>query len=141
MALGKKASFAKFANYVGEEYLLTNKQAQKLANVQNKVQVLRPNKYFKKTDIGKIVQVKATIVQNKLLEDDYVKVIKQAEDVDYVLLSRYNEIQKKISANNAIREKNAVLIKEEELRQEALKALAKEEKEVALKNKEQTEVV
>lgn len=126
----KKGTFSKIANYVGEELILTNKQAQRLANVQNNVQILRPNKYFKNTDIGKIVQVKATVVQNKLLEDDYVTVIRAPEDVDYVLLAKYNELQKKLGANKLIKEKNILIRKEEALRQEALKALAKEAKEV-----------
>lgn len=126
----KKGTFSKIANYVGEELILTNKQAQRLANVQNNVQILRPNKYFRNTDIGKIVQVKATVVQNKLLEDDYVTVIRAPEDVDYVLLAKYNELQKKLGANRLIKEKNILLKKEEALRQESLKALAKEAKEV-----------
>ncbi|KAL6927234.1 hypothetical protein ACO0SA_003526 [Hanseniaspora valbyensis] len=139
MALGKKAPFTKFANYVGEELILSNKQAQRLANVQNNVQILRANNYFKNTDIGKIIQVKATIVQNKLLEDDYVKVIKSSKDVDYVLLAKYNELQKKLSANKIIKEKNLAIKQEEQLRAEALKALAKEAAEVKLEGSEENQ--
>ncbi|OBA26045.1 hypothetical protein HANVADRAFT_3170 [Hanseniaspora valbyensis NRRL Y-1626] len=139
MALGKKAPFTKFANYVGEELILSNKQAQRLANVQNNVQILRANNYFKNTDIGKIIQVKATIVQNKLLEDDYVKVIKSSKDVDYVLLAKYNELQKKLAANKIIKEKNLAIKQEEQLRAEALKALAKEAAEVKLEGSEENQ--
>lgn len=139
MALGKKAPFTKFANYVGEELILSNKQAQRLANVQNNVQILRANNYFKNTDIGKIIQVKATIVQNKLLEDDYVKVIKFSKDVDYVLLAKYNELQKKLAANKILKEKNLAIKQEEQLRAEALKALAKEAAEVKLEGSEENQ--
>lgn len=139
MALGKKAPFTKFANYVGEELILSNKQAQRLANVQNNVQILRANNYFKNTDIGKIIQVKATIVQNKLLEDDYIKVIKSSKDVDYVLLAKYNELQKKLAANKILKEKNLAIKQEEQLRAEALKALAKEAAEVKLEGSEENQ--
>ena len=57
----------------------------------------------------------------------------------YKRQAKYNELQKKLAANKILKEKNLAIKQEEQLRAEALKALAKEAAEVKLEGSEENQ--
>ena len=83
------------------------------SNINNKVQLLKSYNQYTADKIGSLLTIKGTVVQNKLLPYGVVKVITSPEDIDYILLSKYNELEKKRAKENEIKNMNLARIKAE----------------------------
>lgn len=101
------------SNYVAVEQKVTADMIREASNIQNKVQLLKPYNQYTSEKIGSLLTVKGTIVQNKLLPNGVVRVINSPQDIDYILLSKYNELEKKRVREEEIKNMNLARIKAE----------------------------
>ncbi|KAL6935551.1 hypothetical protein ACO0R3_000602 [Hanseniaspora guilliermondii] len=101
------------SNYVAVEQKVTVDMIREASNIQNKVQLLKPYNQYPAEKIGSLLTIKATIVQNKLLPNGIVRVINSPQDIDYILLSKYNELEKKRVREEEIKNMNLARIKAE----------------------------
>lgn len=91
------------SNYVAVEQKVTADMIREASNIQNKVQLLKPYNQYTSEKIGSLLTIKGTIVQNKLLPNGVVRVINSPQDIDYILLSKYNELEKRESEKKKLR--------------------------------------
>ncbi|GMM41155.1 hypothetical protein FOG51_02656 [Hanseniaspora uvarum] len=101
------------SNYVSVEKKVTSDMIKEASNINNKVQLLKSYNQYTADKIGSLLTIKGTVVQNKLLPYGVVKVITSPEDIDYILLSKYNELEKKRAKENEIKNMNLARIKAE----------------------------
>lgn len=108
-----KKILSKSSNYVDVEKKVTHTMISAASNIHNKVQLLKPYNQYTAEKVGSLINIKATIVQNKLLPYGFVRVITNPEDIDYILLSKYNELEKKRIKEEEIRDMNLARIRAE----------------------------
>ena len=108
-----KKILSRSSKYVDVEKKVTTSMISAASNIHNKVQLLKPYNQYTADKVGSLINIKATIVQNKLLPHGFVRVIINAEDIDYILLSKYNELEKKRIKEEEIRDMNLARIKAE----------------------------